>query len=55
MFFKYFGKELFMSNSESTPKAGSNEAPKTPALGNSTPAPQQTQGDKPAKPAEQQK
>jgi hypothetical protein len=42
-----------MSNS---PQVGSNEAPKTPAPGTSTPTPQQNQGDKPAsKPGEQQK
>jgi hypothetical protein len=45
-----------MSNMQSTPQAGSNEAPKTPAPGAATPAPQQNQGDKPApKPSEQQK
>jgi hypothetical protein len=45
-----------MSNSQSTPKTASNEAPKTPAPDVATPAPQQNQGDKPAsKPTEQQK
>jgi hypothetical protein len=45
-----------MSNSQSAPKRGSNEALKTPAPGAPTPAPQQNQGDKPAsKPSEQQK
>jgi hypothetical protein len=45
-----------MSDSQSTPKTGSNEAPKTPAPGVATPTPQQNQGDKPApKPPEQQK
>jgi len=45
-----------MSNSQSTPQAGSNETPKAPAPGAATPAPQQNQGDKPAtKPTEQQK
>jgi hypothetical protein len=45
-----------MSNMQSTPQAGSNEAPKTPAPGTATPAPQQNQGDKAApKPSEQQK
>ena len=45
-----------MSNSQSNPQAGSNEAPKTPAPGVAAPAPQQNQGDKPAtKPSEQQK
>jgi hypothetical protein len=38
------------------PQASSTEAPKTPMPGNSTPTPQQNQGDKPAsKPDEQQK
>jgi hypothetical protein len=40
------------------PQSASNEAPKTPAPGTASPAPQQqqTQGDKPAtKPNEQQK
>jgi hypothetical protein len=45
-----------MSNSQSTPKTDSNEAPKTPTPGVASPAPQQNQGDKPAsKPSEQQK
>jgi hypothetical protein len=45
-----------MSNSQNNPQAGANEAPKTPAPGTATPAPQQNQGNKPAsKPAEQQK
>jgi hypothetical protein len=45
-----------MSNSQSAPKTGSNEAPKAPAPGVATPAPQQEQSDKPAsKPSEQQK
>ena len=45
-----------MSNSQATPKAGSNDAPKAPAPGAATPTPQQDQGDKPAsKPSEQQK
>jgi hypothetical protein len=45
-----------MSNMQSTPQAGSNEAPKTPAPGAATLAPQQNQGDKPApKPSDQQK
>jgi hypothetical protein len=56
MFFKYFSKEFLMSDSQSNPKTASNEAPKTPAPGTPTPAPQQNQGDKPAsKPSEQQK
>ena len=45
-----------MSNMQSAPQGGSNEAPKTPVPGTPTPAPQQNQGDKPApKPSEQQK
>jgi hypothetical protein len=45
-----------MSNSQNNPQVGPNEAPKTPAPGTATPAPQQNQGDKPAsKPSEQQK
>jgi hypothetical protein len=45
-----------MSNSQNNRPAGSTEAPKTPAPGPATPAPQQNQGDKPAtKPGEQQK
>ena len=45
-----------MSNAPSTPQAGANEAPKTPAPGVAAPPPQQNQGDKPAaKPAEPQK
>jgi hypothetical protein len=45
-----------MSNSQSAPKTGSNDAPKTPAPDVASPAPQPTQGDKPAsKPPEQQK
>jgi hypothetical protein len=45
-----------MSNSQSTPQAASNDAPKTAAPGVATPTPQQNQGDKPApKPPEQQK
>jgi hypothetical protein len=44
-----------MSNAPSTPQAGANEAPKTPAPGVAAP-PAKNQGDKPAaKPAEQQK
>ena len=46
-----------MSIQQTTPQANANEAPKTPAPGVASPAPQQqTQGDKPAtKPNEQQK
>jgi hypothetical protein len=45
-----------MSNSQSTSKTASNEAPKTTAPGVASPTPQQNQGDKPAsKPSEQQK
>jgi hypothetical protein len=56
MFFKYFSKELLMSDSQSNPKTASNEAPKTPTPNGPTPTPQQNQGDKPApKPSEQQK
>jgi hypothetical protein len=56
MFFKYFSGILLMSNAQSTPKTDSNEAPKTPPPGVTSPAPQQNQGDKPAtKPSEQQK
>jgi hypothetical protein len=45
-----------MSNAPSTPQAGANEVPKTPAPGVAAPPPQQNQGDKPAaKPAEPQK
>lgn len=41
-----------MTNTQAT----STEAPKTPMPGNSTPTPQQNQGDKPVTaPAEQQK
>jgi hypothetical protein len=48
-------EELLMSNSQSTPNIGSNDAPKAPTPV-ATPAPQQNQGDKPAsKPPEQQK
>ncbi len=42
----------------SNPQGGSNEAPKTPAPGSISPAPQQqqqTQGDKPPTKPEQQK
>jgi hypothetical protein len=46
-----------MSNVQSTPQAGVNEAPKkTPTPDVAAPPAQQNQGDKPApKPAEQQK
>ena len=54
--FQVFHEELLMSNSQNHPQAGANEAPKAPAPGVATPAPQQNQGDKPAtKPSEQQK
>jgi hypothetical protein len=54
--FQVFHEELLMSNTQNHPQAGANEAPKTPAPGVATPAPQQNQGDKPAnKPSEQQK
>jgi hypothetical protein len=40
----------------SNPQGSSNEAPKTPAPGTASPAPQQqTQGDKPSTKPEQQK